>query len=440
MKSHLSDSLSFKAIFIFIVLAVINISFFISIVFENQVDLIADNSKFQTERVVASVILSLKKYSSEIRVSEIGKKTGKEERAGKIKEMIEPFVDNFSLFTDNGKILITSYPEVRLPDDYLQNAMKAAANKEFSGMEYLLKIDENKYIMSFYIPLGQYGMKDSTLYLAFNIKEVGNRLSKLYSQSFFIFSGTLIIFIIFALILGRMILHPIKLLSAGSEKLTKGDFSVRINLQRDDELGKLASSFNKMAESIQNKVNDLKNKMQSIEEARQKIEELSVTDDLTQLYNRRYLFKRFSDEMAHAAKYNLDIGYLMIDIDHFKKFNDNYSHQVGDLVLRKVASLIKKVCRKSDIVARYGGEEIAVLAPNCSRIEIMELSEKIRRKVERLKVSTQGGELSVTVSIGATSFGTELLSVIGDPEIMIHFADTALYQAKNKGRNRSEFG
>jgi diguanylate cyclase (GGDEF)-like protein len=440
MKSILFKSLRFKAFFIFFTLAVINTSFFISLVFENQVDLIADNSKFQTERVVSSVILSLKKYSNEIKTGEMDRKIRKEELAGKIAEIIKPFAHSFSLFTDKAKILARSDPQMALPKDYLQNAMKAVTNKEFSGMDYLLKMDENINILSFYIPLSQYGLKDSTLYLAFDIREVGNRLSKLYSQSFLILFGTLILFVIFALILGRMILHPIKLLSTGSEEITKGNLSVRLNLQRDDELGKLASSFNKMAGAIQNKVDELNNKMQTIEEAKQKIEELSVTDDLTQLYNRRYLFKRLSDELVHATKYNLDIGYLMIDIDHFKKFNDDYSHQVGDLVLREVSTLIKKVCRKSDIVARYGGEEIAVIAPNCSRIEIMELSEKIRREVERLKVSTQGGDLSVTVSIGATSFESDLLSVIGDPEVMIGFADSALYKSKNKGRNRSEFG
>jgi diguanylate cyclase (GGDEF)-like protein len=435
MKSILLKSLSFKAFLIFFVLAVVNISFFISLIFENQVDLIADNSKFQTEKVVTSVIVSLKKYSNEI-----DRDTKNEEQYQKIVEIIKPFARNFSLFTDKGKILAISDPEMTLPEDYLQNVMKSATNKEFSGMDYFLKVDEENDVMSFYVPLGQYGLKDSTLYLAFDIKEVGNRLSKLYSQSLLVLIGTLFLFILFALILGRMVLRPIKLLSTGSDEIASGNYSVRLDLQRDDELGKLASSFNKMAGSIQNKVNELKDKMQTIEEAKQKIEELAVTDELTQLYNRRYLFKRLSDEFTHAAKYNLDIGYLMIDIDHFKKFNDNYSHQVGDLVLREVSSLVKKACRKSDIVARYGGEEIAVIVPNCSKFEVMELSEKIRRRVENFKVLINEGDLSVTISVGASSFDSELLSVIGDPEVLIQFADSALYKAKNKGRNRSEFG
>ncbi|MCP4137815.1 MAG: GGDEF domain-containing protein [bacterium] len=184
----------------------------------------------------------------------------------------------------------------------------------------------------------------------------------------------------------------------------------------------------------------LKKEVSALSEAKHYIEEMAIKDELTGLYNRRYLFDQLEKEMKRAHRGDYSIGFIMIDIDHFKKFNDIHGHQIGDLVLREVARSIMESCRDVDTVSRYGGEEIAVIAPQCSHEYLYELAERIRERVNTKKVETLDGALSVSVSQGTTSFDSLLLDSIGKPEVIIHFADVALYRAKERGRNRVEHG
>jgi diguanylate cyclase (GGDEF)-like protein len=145
---------------------------------------------------------------------------------------------------------------------------------------------------------------------------------------------------------------------------------------------------------------------------------ISLEDPLTGLANRR----RLDDELAAGVDGH---AIALIDVDHFKRVNDQHSHQVGDDVLRRLAGLLRAGCRSGDIAARYGGEEFAVLLRDTTDAEAAEAAERIRRTVEEFPWSTVAPGLAVTVSIGVAS-GPELLAL----------ADLRLYQAKNDGRNR----
>ncbi|MBN1839640.1 MAG: GGDEF domain-containing protein [Campylobacterales bacterium] len=161
----------------------------------------------------------------------------------------------------------------------------------------------------------------------------------------------------------------------------------------------------------------------------------SITDALTGLRNRRYFDQRISEEVALSTRYKLPLTLMLIDVDHFKKINDTYGHTVGDEVLQTLSKIIQNVVRDSDIVARYGGEEIVIITPNTTKEEAAILAERLREKVEQTKVATIATTqevVQVTISIGLCS----LSPIITDKEALLEESDQSLYLAKKYGRNR----
>ena len=164
-----------------------------------------------------------------------------------------------------------------------------------------------------------------------------------------------------------------------------------------------------------------------------RLAELAHTDPLTGLANRRRFDELFSAEYDRARRYRRPLAVLSIDIDLFKQVNDTSGHAVGDEVLRAVASALLGALRQTDQIARTGGEEFVVLAPESTVAGALALGERLRRRIEALAMATSAGEISKTVSIGAATWdGAGTI----DPSRLLQLSDEALYQAKDKGRNR----
>ncbi|MBF0138080.1 MAG: diguanylate cyclase [Magnetococcus sp. DMHC-1] len=162
----------------------------------------------------------------------------------------------------------------------------------------------------------------------------------------------------------------------------------------------------------------------------EKLRQLSYTDGLTGLHNRRRMQEILQDEMQRARRHNSGFGVLMLDVDHFKKFNDQYGHDQGDRVLQTVASAMKGYFRTVDSCCRYGGEEFCVIMPYTVPPGLVEAADRFRQKVEKLSVNG----LRVTISIGAADYSQ--LGESNNPEEIIKLADQALYEAKRRGRNQ----
>lgn len=165
-----------------------------------------------------------------------------------------------------------------------------------------------------------------------------------------------------------------------------------------------------------------------------KLEELAVKDPLTGLYNRRLLETRFNEELNRCSRLKQAFTILMVDLDFFKTYNDHCGHIAGDNALRKVASLLKKSAREMDFITRYGGEEFCLMLPSTSKEEALFVAERIRRAIENENFPGETGlpQGKLTTSIGIASFPGD-----GEKfETLVNAADLALYQAKNKGRNR----
>ena len=156
---------------------------------------------------------------------------------------------------------------------------------------------------------------------------------------------------------------------------------------------------------------------------------LAYGDELTGLYNRRYFDKILETEMRRSLRYNRTLTLIMIDIDHFKKFNDTYGHQKGDSVLRTVGAIMKENCRSSDIVCRYGGEEMVILLPEQNISHGLETAEKLRIKLAVEAKEIEGVE--ITASFGVSSTDEETKTGVQ----LIRYSDKALYLAKESGRN-----
>lgn len=156
-------------------------------------------------------------------------------------------------------------------------------------------------------------------------------------------------------------------------------------------------------------------------------EQLSVTDALTGLLNRRYLEERLAEEIRRSNRHGFPMSFMMIDVDDFKSYNDNFSHPEGDKALQIVAQSLKETLRGADVAARYGGEEFSILLPQTTSEEAETIAERIREKIE----STEFPKRRVTVSIGIVSCSP----LVSTPEKLIAAADDALYEAKRKGRN-----
>ena len=164
----------------------------------------------------------------------------------------------------------------------------------------------------------------------------------------------------------------------------------------------------------------------------QQIERLAITDGLTEVYTRRYILSRFEEEVNRSQIRKIQLSFLMIDVDYFKKVNDQYGHLTGDQILREAASLIKENVRGIDIVGRYGGEEFCVVLPDTDREGAQYVAERIRAAIEKTPLKAYDNVIKVTVSIGSATFPEDGKNL----SELLDKADWALYRAKKMGRNR----
>jgi diguanylate cyclase (GGDEF)-like protein len=204
-----------------------------------------------------------------------------------------------------------------------------------------------------------------------------------------------------------------------------------IRLTNKDEIGELAAAFNSMAKAVNTSARDiLKDHNRAQTERDQAVLE-AITDPLTGLSNRNFFYHEVAQHIKLSRRYVKPLSLLMIDIDHFKKINDQFGHLVGDEVLRVVADNIKTDVRETDMAIRFGGEEFIIIFDNISIEEAKVKAEEIRRLIESLEIPDLNGK-QVTVSIGLSQLNARD-RLIDD---VIARADEALYEAKNNGRNQ----
>jgi diguanylate cyclase (GGDEF)-like protein len=227
--------------------------------------------------------------------------------------------------------------------------------------------------------------------------------------------------------LGLRIVRPLERLIQGASEVADGDLAVDLPAAKG-EVGELTAVFNHMVGRLRQGRQELDAMNERLRTQNEKLERLSTSDDLTGLYNRRYLTQRLSEELVRSFRHKGAFSVLMADVDEFKKYNDAFGHPAGDEVLKKVATILLNSTRSEDCTARYGGEEFAVLLTGTSGVVAQEVAERIRVRVE----AQQFAGRKITLSIGIAEFPENGQTA----DEVISNADEALYSAKRAGRNR----
>ena len=174
-----------------------------------------------------------------------------------------------------------------------------------------------------------------------------------------------------------------------------------------------------------------------IKELRETIDQVSTTDALTGLHNRKYLHERLEAEISRSKRYDTKLSCLLLDIDFFKVVNDMYGYDWGDVLLKKIAEMLKSFIRKEDILTRYGDEEFIVILPNTPEENAFIFAERFRREIEKMEFIPAGEEERhpITISGGISSYPF-LQNVEEDANTLIRYAEHALYNAKKRGKNK----
>ncbi|WP_020408028.1 diguanylate cyclase [Hahella ganghwensis] len=180
-------------------------------------------------------------------------------------------------------------------------------------------------------------------------------------------------------------------------------------------------------------VTDIASNSKQLAKANAKLEQLSRTDGLTQLNNRRFWEERLEAEFRRFKRTGKVATLIMFDIDHFKKVNDTYGHPAGDEVIRQVADALRETMRTTDIAGRYGGEEFGLILIDTDSISGKSFAERLRTRVEELTVSHEDSDIRFTISLGIA----EVNHSLDDYQQWLENADTALYESKQNGRNRT---
>jgi diguanylate cyclase (GGDEF)-like protein len=244
-----------------------------------------------------------------------------------------------------------------------------------------------------------------------------------------LFAG-LVLFVLLSTLLQRIILGPVSRLTEHARAIrTVGDLSARSKLRRSDEIGQLSREFDSMMAEIEQKTLELA-------AANNELQRLSNEDSVTHLANRRKFEECLSQEWKRMLREQRPLSLVLCDVDFFKLFNDTYGHQAGDKCLKLVArALLKNTHRPADLVARFGGEEFAIVLADTDLQGAIAVAEVVRNAVRLLKIPHRASTIDsyVTLSAGAATLvpGGEL-----DPEMLVSLADQALYRAKQEGRNR----
>jgi len=237
---------------------------------------------------------------------------------------------------------------------------------------------------------------------------------RLRNLAFAVIGGLLVVITLVAYWLAALIARPLGRLTSAAAKVSAGDLSVGLPAAGGGEVGYLTQVFNTMVESLR------KN--------REELERMSTTDQLTGLGNRRHLMNLLPQEMERARRAAKPFSILMLDVDHFKKYNDTHGHQAGDDVLARVSMVLRDSIRPYDCAARFGGEEFLIVLSGASLEHARECAERIREQVRAQRFD--GGPVTVSIGIAEYPFhGDTVDAVIGQ-------ADAALYEAKRAGRDR----
>ena len=240
-----------------------------------------------------------------------------------------------------------------------------------------------------------------------------------------------LLFALAAFRVARSIAKPIEALSNTARRISEGESGIELpDSNRRDEVGILTRTFKEMTRRLETSAAQMRDQNTELQRMNEILAQLSITDGLTKLHNHRYFQEHLAIEVKRSIRNNQPLSLVLIDIDHFKMWNDQLGHAGGDEILRRIAEIMQRLTRGTDLLARYGGEEFALLLPATELDGSVQLAEKIRAAIAETEFFSDppSERKPVTVSIGVSAFQ-------GDRRVFFDDADQALYRAKRGGRD-----
>lgn len=276
------------------------------------------------------------------------------------------------------------------------------------------------------------------------------------AQQYLLLAG-FVITVVASLVMISLLRRHLHAFVAAARQMAQGNLSVRVPYPARDEFGMLARAFNHMADQLQNAFEKQAAQRQEIEQQKEELEQLyqqlqsanrelehlnhelaeanrvlalaATTDGLTGLKNHRAFHEALTSAVKMAERFGQPLALIMLDVDHFKRFNDTFGHPAGDELLKQVAEVLKRSARAYDVPARYGGEEFALLLPNTGLEEALRVAERLRQQISA--IINPYAPITASLGVAAYRHGSS-------PATLLYEADVALYQAKQGGRNRVE--
>lgn len=315
-----------------------------------------------------------------------------------------------ALLTGPGQYIITSGVSSR---ELMQNKLAEEANQSLAS-QLGNPVEYTGPAGPMLGTLQQVPRLGGTVVASLPTKEAFRQVNRLRNTTILMVLGLLLVVGGLAYVLALVIIRPLERLREGAEKVAAGDLEVSLPVTGGGEVSYLTENFNDMVRKLR--------------DSRAELERLSITDGLTGLVNRRRLMEALGNEVERANRKQHPCTVLMVDVDHFKQFNDTYGHPAGDAVLTRVAAILRESIRSIDVAGRYGGEEFLLVLAETTMTGALEVAERIRTKLS--SEIFDGGK--ITISVGAAEFPEGGRSA----EALIMSADLALYQAKKEGRDR----
>jgi diguanylate cyclase (GGDEF)-like protein len=411
----------------------VSIALFTYVITSNQASLISDLTRYQAKEVMSLLVQNLRKLPE---ISDPQVDIGQKLNA--LDTSFSRLVSHYAIFNKEG-VLRQSENKYQLKTDHLASGEKSRFLNEFSGMDYFLQIDQSQKAMRFYIALENFGMTETFGVAELKIEEITKKFKSMYQQIAFTIAALSLLHLLFAYFIFRIVLLPIIRLQNATKKIARGDYDATVPITGSDEISDLAENFNRMTGTIRRTVQELEENVEIIRQSKEKMELMANMDELMQIHNRRYVMNQLERLISIGLRYGNPLSAIMIDVDHFKSVNDDHGHHTGDLILQQVASRLKSHCRNSDILARYGGEELILVMPETELDSALTVAEKLRASIETEPFKGEADlELSITVSLGVaelTRINAEKRGAVSVTDLL-GVADAALYFAKENGRNQ----
>jgi diguanylate cyclase (GGDEF)-like protein len=266
------------------------------------------------------------------------------------------------------------------------------------------------------------------------------RLERNYLIAFIVLSVFLFAGILLSSVLNFSIINPVRRLTDALNSMAKGQRNIQFkNTVADDEIGAMQHAYEKLRRRLlqidifQAIVNSQKKEIEYRKSQQEHFETLAFTDALTGAVNRHQFTKALAEEISRANYERQPLSILLLDIDYFKKINDNFGHGVGDEVLIMFYRACKDAARSGDVVARIGGEEFVIILPKSDAQSAYQFAERLRDKIHQLDIMVDDNIIKLTVSIGVSQWLNDSFSCAED---FVAAADKSLYQAKAQGRNQ----